>query len=177
MVLPNWKPLKSAVPATSNTAELQLVVAPYVYSVDFEVWSKLAKHARIKRIASTFVRAFECALQRVKRVFPIALPWVPDTRSTLANISYSDTKVSVLAVMECKRANVIYVYELTFYFILSIQDQQSIEGFASHRGRGGWIQHCNNFGCIHSYLLPTTLFPFFLFFLYLDKKKKKKSRC
>ncbi len=29
-------------------------------------------------------------------------------------ISYSDTKVPVLVVMECKRASVIYVYQLTF---------------------------------------------------------------
>ncbi len=29
-------------------------------------------------------------------------------------ISYSDTKVPVLVVMECKQANVIYLYELIF---------------------------------------------------------------
>ena len=40
-----------------------------IYSVDLEVWSKLAKRARIKCIASKFARDFEYDLQR----FPIAL--------------------------------------------------------------------------------------------------------
>ena len=36
-----------------------------IYSVDLEVWSKLAKRARIKHIASKFAHDFECDLQRV----------------------------------------------------------------------------------------------------------------
>ena len=36
-----------------------------VYSVDLEVWSKLAKRSHIKRIASKIARGFECGLQRV----------------------------------------------------------------------------------------------------------------
>ena len=36
-----------------------------LYSVDLEEWSTLAKHARIKRIASKFVHDFDCNWQRV----------------------------------------------------------------------------------------------------------------
>ncbi len=58
------------------------------------------------RIASKFERDFECALQRVKAFSPC----VTLTRYQLPQIiSDSDTKVSVLVVMECQRASVIYV--------------------------------------------------------------------
>ncbi len=82
-----------------------------LYSVDREVWSKLAKGARIKCIVSKFQRDFDSDWQRVnafshcvtlKRVLLLQI------------ISYSDTKVPVFVVMECKHASVIHVYELTF---------------------------------------------------------------
>ncbi len=76
------------------------------YPVDLEVWSKLARRARIKRIASKFVRDFDCDWQRVS-AFSHS---VTLTRVLLPQIiSCSDTKVLVLVVMECKRASVIYV--------------------------------------------------------------------
>ena len=94
-------------------------------SVDLEVWSKLAKRASIKRIASTFAHDFECDLQRVNMFSNcVTLTCVLLSQS----ISYSDTKVSGLAVVECKHARVIYVYELTF--LLHIQGQQSVYKYA-----------------------------------------------
>ncbi len=66
---------------------------------------KLAKRAHIKLIASNFAHDFECGLQRAN-----ALAQIPGTKG------------SVLVVMECKRASVIYVYELIFL----LQGQQSI---------------------------------------------------
>ncbi len=83
-----------------------LVVCITIYTVDLKVWSKLAKRARNKRIASKFARNFECDLQRVNMfshcvtLTHVLLPQI---------ISCSDTKVSVLVVMECNRANVISV--------------------------------------------------------------------
>ncbi len=41
----------------------------HIYTVDLEVWSKLAQRARIKRIASKFVRNFDCGWQLVRAVF------------------------------------------------------------------------------------------------------------
>ncbi len=82
-----------------------------LYSVDLEVWSKLAKYARIKCIASKFARDIDSDWQRVNAfshcitLKHVLLPQI---------ISYSDTKVLVLGVMECKHASVIYVYKLTF---------------------------------------------------------------
>ncbi len=72
-----------------------------LYPVDLEVWRNLAQRARIKRIASKFVCHFDCDWQRV-RVFSHS---VTLTRVLLSQIiSYSDTKASVLVVMECKLA-------------------------------------------------------------------------
>ncbi len=63
------------------------------------------------RIASICECDFDCDWQRLN-VFPHCVTLI---RSLLSQIiSYSDTKVPVLVVMECKRANVIYVYELIF---------------------------------------------------------------
>ena len=72
-----------------------------LYPVGLEVWSKLAQRARIKRIASKFARDFDCDWQRVS-AFSHS---VTLTRILLSQIiSHSDTKGSVLVVMECKRA-------------------------------------------------------------------------
>ena len=63
---------------------------------------------------SNFARDCECDLQRVNAfshcvtLTHVLLPQI---------ISYSDTKVSVLVVMECKRVSVIYVVDIfTPYF-------------------------------------------------------------
>ncbi len=82
-----------------------------LYCVDLEVWSKLAKCVRIMRIASKCVHHFDCDWQRVNAFSHCIILIRP---LFLQIISYSDTKVPVLVVMECKRANVIYVYELIF---------------------------------------------------------------
>ncbi len=75
-----------------------------LYSVDLEKWSKLAKHACIMCIASKYARDFDCDWQRVNAHSRC----VTLIRVLLSQmISYSDTKVSVLVVMECKRASVI----------------------------------------------------------------------
>ncbi len=63
------------------------------------------------RIASKCSRDFDCDWQRVNAFSHSVTP----IRNLLSQIiSYSDTKVPVLVVMEYKRANVIYVYELIF---------------------------------------------------------------
>ena len=80
----------------------------HLYSVDLEVWSKLAKRAQIKRIASKFAHDFECDLQRIN-VFSNCVTLSLTHVLLQQTISCSDTKVSVLVVMECKRASVIYV--------------------------------------------------------------------
>ncbi len=79
-----------------------------VHSVDLEVWSKLAKRARIKRIASKFARDFECDLQRVN-AFSHCVTLTSVLHVLPQVISCSDIKVSVCVVIECKRASVIYV--------------------------------------------------------------------
>ena len=72
-----------------------------LYPVDLEVWSKLAQRARIKRIASTFARDFDCDWQCVSAISHS----VTLTRVLLSQIiSYSVTEESVLVVMECKHA-------------------------------------------------------------------------
>ncbi len=75
-----------------------------VYCVDLEVWSKLAKCVHIMRIASKFTRDFDCDWQRVN-MFSHCITLIRVLLSQM--ISYSDTKVPVLVVMECKCANVI----------------------------------------------------------------------
>ena len=101
-----------------------LLYCTCIHSVDLEVWSKLAKRARMKRIASKFACDFECVLQRVNAFSRC----VTLTRVLLLQIIFcSDTKVSVL-VIECKRAIVINVQSWYFYSIL--QGQQSIGHFA-----------------------------------------------
>ncbi len=65
----------------------------------------------IKRIASKCACDFDCEWQRVNAVFHcVTLRRV----LRLQIISYWDTNVPVLVVMECKRASVLYVYELIF---------------------------------------------------------------
>ncbi len=88
-------------------------------------WSmeKLAKRARIKPIASKFTHDFDCDWQRVNMfsrcvtLTHILLPQI---------ISYSDTKVLVLVVMECKKhASLIHIYELIFLFYISRSTEYS----------------------------------------------------
>ena len=44
------------------------ILSDWIYSVDFEVWSKLAQPTRIKRIVSKFARDFDW--QHVSAFFP-----------------------------------------------------------------------------------------------------------
>ena len=84
-----------------------------LHSVDLEVWNKLAKRARIKRIASKYARVFDSDWQRVN-VFSHS-HCVTLKRVLLTQIiSYSNTNMPLLVVMECKRASVIHVWELIF---------------------------------------------------------------
>ena len=83
----------------------------HLYCVDLEVWSKLAKCVRFMRSASKCAHDFDCEWQRVN-AFSHCFTLIRALLSQI--ISYSDTKVPVLVVMECKCANVIYVYELIF---------------------------------------------------------------
>ena len=82
-----------------------------LHSVDLEVWSKLAECACIKRTASKCVRDFDCdwecvnAFSHCVTLRRVLLPQI---------ISYSDTKVTVLVVIEYKHASVLYVYEMIF---------------------------------------------------------------
>ena len=101
----------------------ELKLCTLLYSVDLEVWSKLAKLARIKRIAPN-ARAILTATGSMKARFPIALRW--HVRVLLSQIiSHSDTNGLVLVVMEykgvCKCVLCIGVF--TSYF----QGQQSID--------------------------------------------------
>ena len=82
-----------------------------LYSVDLKVWSKPTKRAQIKCIASKCVHDFDCDCQHASA----SSHCVTLTRVLLWQIiSYSDTKVTVLVVMEFKRASVLYVRELIF---------------------------------------------------------------
>ncbi len=74
-------------------------------------WSKLAKCVCIMCIASKCARDFDCDWQRVN-TFSHCVTLICVLLSQI--ISYSDTKVLVLVVMECNRASVIYVYKLIF---------------------------------------------------------------
>ena len=103
-----------------------------LYCVDLEVWSKLAKCFRIMCIASKCAPDFDCDWQHVNS-FSHCITLIRVLLSQI--ISYSDTKVPFFVVMECKRANVIYVYELIFYSIL--QGQQSVNGHAPQQE--GWL--------------------------------------
>ncbi len=96
-----------------------------LYSVDLEVWSKLAKHACIKRIASKYMRYFDCNWQRVNafsRRITLTLVLLPQI------ISYSATKgrfLNLLSMEAYKRD----LYELIFLprdFYSILQGQQSI---------------------------------------------------
>ncbi len=87
-----------------------LPLSRLVYCVDLEVWSKLAKCVLFMRIVSN-ARDFDCDWQRVN-AFSHCVTLIRVLLSQI--ISYSDTKVLVLLVMECKRSNVIYVYEIIF---------------------------------------------------------------
>ncbi len=71
-------------------------------------------------IASKFVRDFDCDWQRV-HTFSHCVALIRALLSQI--ISYSDTKVPVFVVMECKPASVIYVYEM----ILLIHTSRSTE--------------------------------------------------
>ena len=95
-----------------------------LYSVDLEVWSKLAKRARIMRIASKWVRDFNCDWQHVNAfshcicLTRILLPQI---------ISYSDTEVPVLVVMEYKHVSAGYVYELIYLLHTSKSTEYSYD--------------------------------------------------
>ena len=82
-----------------------------LHSVDLEVWSKLAEHARIKRTSSKWERDFDCNWEHVN-----AFSHCVTLRCVLLPqiISYLDTKVPVFVVMEYKRASVLYAYEMIF---------------------------------------------------------------
>ena len=83
-----------------------------LYCVDLEVWSKLAKCVRIMGIVSKCARDFDCDWQPVNALSHcVTLIHI----LLLQIISYSDTKVPVLVVMEFKRSNVIYVYAMIFF--------------------------------------------------------------
>ncbi len=93
------------------TQPIDSAYAEHIYSVDLEVWSNLAKRALIKCTASKCARDFDCDWQRVNAFSHC----VTLTRIPLPQIiSYSDTKVPVLVVMECKRASVLYAQRLIF---------------------------------------------------------------
>ena len=85
--------------------------APILYSVDCEVWSKLAERAHIKRTASKCALEFDCDWE-VVNVFSHCVTLTCVLLQQI--ISYSDTKVPVLVVMKNKRASVLYVCELIF---------------------------------------------------------------
>ncbi len=91
--------------------KISTTMIDFVYCVDLEVWSKLAKCVHIMCIALKCARDFDCDWQCVN-VFSHCVTLICVLLSQI--ISHSDTKVSVLVVMECKGANVIYVYELIF---------------------------------------------------------------
>ena len=84
-----------------------------LYSVDLEVWSKLSKRTRIKRIASKFARDFDWNWQRVNVFSHCVILWCVLLTQIIS--LYSVTKVSVLVVLEYKCKSVIYVYELVFF--------------------------------------------------------------
>ncbi len=92
----------------------------HLYCVDLEVWSKLATNVHIMRIASKYARDFDCDWQ-CANAFSHCVTLIRVLLSQI--ISYSDTKIPVLVVMECKRANVIYVYELIFLLHTSSSTQ------------------------------------------------------
>ena len=73
-----------------------------LHSVDFEVWSKLAECAR----------DFDCEWERVNTFFHCVTNLLWDAFKLWQIISYSDTNVPVLVVMEYKRASVLYLYEI-----------------------------------------------------------------
>ncbi len=89
-----------------------------VYSVDLEVWSKLAKHARIMRISSKCAHDFDCDWQHVN-AFSDYVTLIRS--STFANslLLRSGTKVPGFVVMEHKCTSVIYVYEMIFLLYTS----------------------------------------------------------
>ncbi len=95
-------------PVRSST---QADIAHCIYCVDLQVWSKFAKCVCLMCITSKCARHFYCDWQRVN-MFSHCVTLTHILLSQI--ISYSDTKVPVLVVMECKRANVVYVYELIF---------------------------------------------------------------
>ncbi len=84
----------------------------FIYTVlTLKYGVKLAKCVCIMRIASKCTRDFDCDWERVN-AFSHCVTLIRVLLSQI--ISYSDTKVPVLVIMECKRANVINVYELIF---------------------------------------------------------------
>ena len=68
-------------------------------------------NASVSCVLRQNARNFDCDWQRVN-VFSHCVTLIRVLLSQI--ISYSDTKVPVLVVMECKHANVIYVYQLIF---------------------------------------------------------------
>ncbi len=83
--------------------------------VDLEVWSKLAKCTRVMRITSKYACDFDCDWQRVNMFSHcVTLSLIRVLLSQIMKLSPKLTKYRVLVVMECKRANVIYVYKLIY---------------------------------------------------------------
>ena len=123
-------PEETDVPAWVRTVycdllKFHLATPKYPYSVDLEVWSKY--QAYCVKIG----RDFNGDLQRVNSfshcvtLAHILLPHI---------ISYSETKMLVLVVVECKRVSLIYAYELIFLLHISKVDrvQYSYQTEKSH---------------------------------------------
>ena len=105
-----------------------------LHSADLEVWSKLAERTRIKHSASKWARDFDCNWERVN-----AFSHCVTLRHVLLLqiISYSDTKVPVLVVMEYKRAIVLYTYEMIFLLHTS-----RLTGYKLTWCRTDWVIVC-----------------------------------
>ncbi len=122
----------------------------YIYCVELEVWSKLAIYASVSCLLcqnahaiwlrlAVCVNAFSHRVTLIRillshdNIFSSEAEYMIYSVSWICKflllflcfliISYSDTKVPVLVVVECKRANVIYVYEL----ILLLHTSRSTE--------------------------------------------------
>ena len=118
---------------TQQTKMKHNILSPY--SVGLEIWSKLAKQACIKCIASKFVRDFECDLQRLKMfshcvtLTHVLLPQI---------ISCSDTKVKcwLLLLLWNVSVQVWFMYP-NWYFYSILQGQEytlKVHGLISQNG-------------------------------------------
>ncbi len=91
-----------------------VTMGPQIYSVDLEVWSKLAERARIKRTASKCAHDFDCDWECVNAFSHCGTL----TRVLLLQIiSCSDTKVLILScygIQAYKYVLLCTVYELIY---------------------------------------------------------------